>query len=809
MGTREIKMERKQPKIYYVAPNEIDSSWGTLDDCDTEYEGSTLKTLHGARDFIRGEIAGGMESDIEILLRGGAYYLDTPLEFSTEDSGRNGFKVVYKSYPGEIAVINGGKPITGWTRHEGDIYKVNIEDGIDFHTLYENGEFAAKARVPEVRYLRTIGMDKDFPRTGIRFMQGDIPCLKDIRGLQAYVWPGGPEGDWNWYSQTINVKQVNEDTGTMILDSDTVFEIGEGSRYFIQGARELISAPGEFHFDNQERILYYRPRHLPIEAQEIVIPGMQQIIKFAGEAPDRPVHDIELCGVVVRNCDIFEEVIEVSSEREGLDGSAIYICNARNITIRNCKIHNAGYHGVLLKGFAQYNWITGNLIYDIGHTGVLLEGEMRSVKDVNKKNHIENNYIHNTGKLVGHGAGIQMIQSGENKISHNRICHTPRYSISLKSFPTCVLLGEHIDGKVVSEENIEEFCHCNKNIIAYNDVSDGNYDSQDTGLFESWGTNADNVVEYNHFHDSNINFSFGFGIYIDDGGLRFTIRGNVINALQKHGEGRLLYAIYDKGYQDKLINNIVADNRVFRAAVGTFQMGNINKDIVSEKNIFFNSGDIYYFQNWDDERFLRSDYNIFCNSENRYGILDEIRTPGAGSKEMGGIAGIQWRNLSLEEWSRVAGKDFDRHSRIADPLFMNAANGDYRVRFDSPAFDLGFEALDFAAIGLTADFVYGCENESMDRIFIQTPNASSISTIKLKKEEEVQLEVVARSQSGFRMDIKKEDVHYFNDNHCIVEVDAKGYVSAKSPGICKITVLVEKNGLKKYSDILVQVGKKD
>jgi len=45
----------------------------------------------------------------------------------------------------------------------------------------------------------------------------------------------------------------------------------------------------------------------------------------------------------------------------------------------------------------------------------------------------------------------------------------------------------------------------------------------------------------------------------------------------------------------------------------------------------------------------------------------------------------------------------DRHSVIADPLFRDAADDDYRLRAQSPAFGLGFEPIPVERIGCYDD----------------------------------------------------------------------------------------------------------
>ena len=684
--------------VYFVSTTGCDTNTGLTVD-------QPFKTVHKAKEAVRKLLHGNMSSDVVVYLRGGEYYLEKPLIFDEGDSGRNGYKVIYCNYPDEVPVINGGYCVSQWEQHDRHVYKTKIEDGKLFNILYENGLFATKARYPKNGYIRTAAANPDALKKSFCF-QEDLPYIENADDLQVYLWPGGPDGEWNWYAHVMNVQQVDYDEHRLDLQHEAEYEIGKGSRYYIQGAKQLITQPGEFYLDKQENMLYYYPMNVPIEKQEVVIPRMRVAVGFNGKSESNPVRGIVWSGIGIRNTDIEEETINVSTDLQEGGCSAVHIENAEDITITHCKIYNAGYHGIYLKGYAQNNRISNNLIYNIGNTGVQLEGAGETLNFINRKNVIENNCIHHTGWLVGHGAGIMLIHSGENSVRHNRIYHTPRYSISMKSICPSILSGKTIDGMEVTEENTELFCHTRKNVIEYNDLSKANLDSQDTGVIESWGRNADNIIRYNYIHDSNIYFSFGFGIYIDDAGLRFTIQGNVIAGLQKEGGGKLLYAIYDKGYQDRICNNVMVNNRVFRAAIGTFEMVEKNKGIYSENNIMVDSGDIYYFQNWDNDRFAYSNRNLFWNKEGRYGILNEIRDYVWGSKELGGIEGIKWNTLDLKEWGDVGGKGFDKDSLIADPLFEAPETGDFRLRYDSPAYSLGFQAIDYGEIGLKKSFPF-------------------------------------------------------------------------------------------------------
>ena len=55
----------------------------------------------------------------------------------------------------------------------------------------------------------------------------------------------------------------------------------------------------------------------------------------------------------------------------------------------------------------------------------------------------------------------------------------------------------------------------------------------------------------------------------------------------------------------------------------------------------------------------------------------------------------------LKEWQALG---YDQHSVYADPLFVDADKGDYRVRPESPAIKLGFKNFDPHEAGLLPDF---------------------------------------------------------------------------------------------------------
>lgn len=84
---------------YYVASSGADTNPGTLS--------APFLTLERARNVIRtnGVPAGG----VTVWLRGGTYYRTNTFALTNSDSGKLNSPVVYRGYPGETAVISGGK----------------------------------------------------------------------------------------------------------------------------------------------------------------------------------------------------------------------------------------------------------------------------------------------------------------------------------------------------------------------------------------------------------------------------------------------------------------------------------------------------------------------------------------------------------------------------------------------------------------------------------------------------------------------------------------------------------------------------
>jgi hypothetical protein len=324
-------------------------------------------------------------------------------------------------------------------------------------------------------------------------------------------------------------------------------------------------------------------------------------------------------------------------------------------------------------------------------------------------------------------------------------------------------------------------------------VHDVTLDTQDMGPIYISGAGPGNVVHNNHFHNTNIDFTFGYGIYLDEGPISTTISANLVEKFQvpPEQEGYIWGLLSAGDIETILENNIVAYNEVPYG--GLVQPREYNptgqggpegpddtppNDIDVQRNIFYNNhGPVYTFKfDHFEHRFRQADYNLFYNAEGRYLVT--------------GLAGAD----TLAEWQTLDGYKFDQNSQVADPLFVDAEGGDYRLRFDSPAYDLDFVDVNFVDMGLRADFPYADPNDALAQLFVTSNVGGHSATLVLSAGQQAQLTATARTETGYVADLSTVNVAYASENPTVATVDAAGRVTAQGYGATRVIVTVSRGG---------------
>ena len=175
-------------------------------------------------------------------------------------------------------------------------------------------------------------------------------------------------------------------------------------------------------------------------------------------------------------------------------------------------------------------------------------------------------------------------------------------------------------------------------------------------------------VAYNLVHDISRREYGGWGIYADEGSHDLLIQKNLVYRCQDGA----LFAHHNHNITAE--NNILAFNgsaQVDRGGMGGFEL-------TFRRNL------VYYREgkavgDYGSERVgsdvCAFDRNLYWNASGKT---------------------VLFANKSFAEWQAVGQ---DRHSLIADPLFVNPEQGDFRLRPKSPAVKIGFEVWDFTEAG--------------------------------------------------------------------------------------------------------------
>jgi hypothetical protein len=530
-----------------------------------------------------------------------------------------------------------------------------------------------------------------------------MPLNGSLAGTQVFVWPG--EGEWNWFSETKPVASIDRTNRYIQFESPATWPIQAGSRYFMQGSLDFLQSPGQFHLDSAAGVVYYWPKDGAEHPNDqiIIAPTIERLLDISGISPQQPARSLYFSGLSLACTDFSREYrmmddnVEQKEHREGL----IYMNHAEHIRIEGIKLKHSGSCGIYLDHYSKHIVIDSNDIRNVGYIGISLNGfapgagpfESPAASYTNAHNQIINNRLQHGGELVGHGCGILLYQSGDNEISNNYIAGMPRYGISMKGLRHKAMPSE-LYGIAVTWDNHSDFLHSRNNRIAFNDISDCLKDSQDGGLIEAWGAGRGNVIHSNYLHDSGIHFSFGFGIYLDDAADDFTVTNNVITNLYSTGEGKLWMLIFSKGIGNRIKNNLLVSNPDAIAAIGSQEMADEeNKHIDIACNIIYNSGYLYYFVNYSEERFSAADRSLYWRDEEPCKVAGCLPLTSCGQDLLG-------RNeYDLKQWRLLADGKYDEGTIIAEPQFINAEEADYRLHPESPAYPLGWTDIEFARIG--------------------------------------------------------------------------------------------------------------
>ncbi|MDA3926965.1 MAG: right-handed parallel beta-helix repeat-containing protein [Kiritimatiellae bacterium] len=647
-------------KTLYVSTEGNDAWSGELAAPNAALTDGPVATVTHARDMARGLRAA--DGPVTVLLRGGVYPQSETVVFTAEDSGTKQSPISYQAYPGEKPVISGGVAISGWQLDTGDqskkmcngkLWRTKLPSSkFRFNQLFVNGERRTRARIPNKgSFLRADGPISKNNSKGFFFKEGDLQNWDNMRDIICVVYH-------SWESSIHHIRSVDTEFSQVTFRESAPWAMGhweKQQRYYVENVFEGLDEPGEWYLDRTQDALYYYP--LPGETMEsiqVAAPVVSStLIRFAGDASKgKSIENLHFKGISFVHANADLKRIRNSGQGEIYQPALIMATGLRNSSFEDCEVAHAGAHGIWMAAGCEDNRIQRCHIHDLGGGGVYIGGGWGVQDDTPvQRIVVDNNFIHDSGHLF-HGAhGVWIGKSSYNSVTHNEISNLDYSGISCGwSWGFQPSTAHH---------NILDFNHIHH-------IGNGEGLSDMGGIY-TLGVSPGTTERNNHIHHiySYAGVSHGSGIYPDEGSSEILIENNVVYRVRTSP----LFMHYGKECLVK--NNILAFG-------GKGQMRRSRED---KRCHYIAEGNIVYS---DTEQMLDG---VWKNGDWKVGRNVYWSTTGEP----------KFKDMKFAEW-KMKGKDAD--SIVADPLFVDAENGDFSLKPDSPALKLGFKPIDVSQAGL-------------------------------------------------------------------------------------------------------------
>ena len=636
----------------YVAPSGKDQNPGSRT--------APLKTLQAAQQKAR--LYAGKEP-VTVHIADGTYYLPDTLTFTPADSGTEQSPVVYKSVNEGGAIISGGLALNlQWSPISNGIFRAKVPKGVAIDQLFVDGQGQRMARYPnydpELKAKPYQGYAADaFSKE--RAQQWKNPAGGFIHAMHAASWGG--------YHYLITGKdEAGEVTYEGGWQNNRRSAMHKEYR-MVENILEELDAPSEWYFDAQSSTLYFMPTEdIDLSSAKIEVVRLRHLVEFQG-SESSPVSHLTFQGFTFRHASrTFMDCKEplLRSDWAIYRGGAFLLTGTQNINILDCEFNQLGGNAIFVNNYNRHALIKGCHIHDIGASGVCFVGDPEAVHDplfsygaTNNLANISrqpgpktNNYpslstvedclIHEIGRVERQPAGVQISMAMEITVRDCSIYDTARAGINVSEGTW----GGHL--------------------IERCDVFDTVLETHDHGSFNSWGRDrywcARNSISQeavdqepslpylDAFKTTTIRNSrwrcdHGWDIDLDDGSTNYDIYNNLM--LRSGIKLR-------EGYRRHVWNNVIPFGNLHPHVWFKRSQDKVTSNIISNGHAAVLMKDLYTDQ-------AEVDRNFFLSFQDR----------------------VRQTSVRL---------GWDEHSLSGDPLFIDAANADFRVQLDSPALGIGF-----------------------------------------------------------------------------------------------------------------------
>lgn len=424
---------------FYVDPAASPSGTGT--------QANPFQTLVQARDAVAALAASPMTDDIIVYLRGGRYELTSTLVFDANDSGSNGFHILYRNYPGESPIITGSQLITGWTADTGGVYKADV-GSLEFRQLYTGSLWNTRAQWPNVAagagwldfYMATPGPQGTASTEVYATDIASWSNLTEVELVTVNFWM-----QYRGFLQSYTVDSGGIFASPVFSNTEFPRQYHNHVSYYWENAREFIDVGGEWYLNRSTDTLYYLPRSGENMASvQIYAPVLERLITIDG------AHNLYFYGLTFEqtnwnapttNRDYYQRLgglrYDFPTESE-LNNSlyhqiwratpgAIYLTRSDSLRFERNRFRHVGANALLLGSDTFDIEIEGNIFYEIADSAITFEDQEPFPTNAagNDCTLVRNNYFTRFGRYYEGGSAISSFFPAWLWIEHNEFTDSP------------------------------------------------------------------------------------------------------------------------------------------------------------------------------------------------------------------------------------------------------------------------------------------------------------------------------------------------------------------------------------------------